>query len=333
MIFSVGVLVFNPFDDIYHMERIRKTIDSLLRAKNIYETKSLGNSVNIYLLGNESLTHSGDIGLGQRTKALLEEYSRSTHVLYKSWSKSMNVKGYNILLKKMYNDGADYISVFADDYIVPIDWFSSVSKEFKENIDFVMPATTFVAQTKLLVPFSIKKNWKLNYRGDDLLGVTSGVQFEDVDSLARKCRFYPTIKYFPAPSFETTVFSRRFIDIKGFLCDDYYSLFYNHDFFHDLKKNALNGVISRKSFVFHHGKGGTNALYKKEGDEKFVGSPVESFLRSDVDLFNSRTSSNIEYWWESSTTPPHRKMPTGLSAFSLVIMYSAYSFWKSLCPK
>lgn len=67
-------------------------------------------------------------------------------------------------------------------------------------------------------------------------------------------------------------------------------------------KSGVLGYISRKSFVFHYGKGGTSSLYKKTGDEKFSGSPVEKNLISDVDLYNKRNNTNAGYWWKKPAT-------------------------------
>ena len=294
---GIGILVFNPFDDEYHLERIQTCINSIIEAKDNY---IYNDEISIYVLENLSSPIGLKVdGVGPITRNWLDNNkSILKHEIV--YTNSMMVKGYNELLKIEYNDNCDYISVFADDYIMPNDWFNIILQKFKDNIKFVMSSTTFVAQKNLLIPFRIRKKWELNRRNNLIMGVNRFVTIEDINIISKKIRFLNDIKYIESPSFESTLFHRSIMNEIGFLDTNYYSLFFNFDYFRRITKHFGNvGIISGNSFVFHYGKGGTKALYKKEGDEKHKDSPVESYLISDVERYNKQYGSNVDYFWRN----------------------------------
>ena len=298
---GIGILVFNPFNDEKHLERIVTGINSFKRAFKYTKYKS-----KLIILLNESLVeHINLVGVGNRTKAIIEELVKDVknieiHSL--SYNNSM-VKGYNYLLKTLHQQReVKFLSVFADDYIVPINWIDTVISEFTiyKNADFLMPSTSYVTHKNLLVPFDELKSWNLDRRNGVKVGVKNGVKVEDIDNISSELQNINTIRYIPTPSFETTVFTRECIDKIGYLCEDYYFVFWNTEYFQRLMQKGTIGYISRKSFVFHYGKGGTTSLYNKTGDEKFEGSPVEKNLINDVNLYNKRNNKHTKYWWRKS---------------------------------
>ncbi|WP_290917594.1 hypothetical protein [Halodesulfovibrio sp.] len=298
---GVGVLIFNPFDDPFHLERVETGLKSLVEAALHSRTK-----VELLFLLNTSFAQGTIIpGVGPVTEALVKKLAKKHEFITVesySYSESMMVKGYNYILKKLHKSKKySYASVFADDYIVPIDWFNTVIEEFClfKDADFVMPSTSFVTHKNLLVPLGKHANWDYDVREETVVGVKSGVEQKHITDLAARFKTWRTIKYVHSPSFETTVFTADCLSRFGYLCDEYYSVFYNTEYFRNLVHRRANGYISRRAFVFHYGKGGTAALYKDKGDEKYEGSPAEEFLKRDVALFNLRNNEQVGFWWKN----------------------------------
>lgn len=319
--------------DENHLERIEKNIESVIRAcqHSKHFTKIT------IVLNNSIIEHLGLNGVGEKTKRLVKEMASKTSlditILSKDYNNSM-AKGYNYLLKYFHKKtNVNKICVFADDYIVPKDWVDIILDEFinHADADFIIPSTSFVAQKNLLIPFDIPNHWQTNevYNGN-VIGISSGVKIKDIDSISSQVRHEKTIRYFGPPSFETTVFKRSFIDRFGYLCDKYYSLFFNREFFEKAVKNGAKGYISRRSFVFHYGKGGTKAVHKGTGDEKFKGSPVERNLINDVDLYNKRNDKEIDYWWRNSAEgqSPVVKMPNNFKVRLIIFKYNLMNLLK-----
>jgi hypothetical protein len=332
--FAVGVLIYNPYDDEYHLERIMSCVRSLIAAAQAARQVS----VSLLLVPNMSEPLGQNIpGTGPETLKRLNDLASSAQASVKiephSYRDSMNVKGYNFILKRLFADESnDFISVFADDYIVPRDWFDVAFDELSKHTkaDFLIPATSFVAQANLLVPLTIKKHWQLNTEGEVVFGVTTGVTFEDVEEIARSCRSYPTIRFMPPPSFETAVFRRAFLEKHGFLHEDYYSLFYNTEYFDRALASGFTGVTSRRAFVFHHGKGATKAVFK-QGDEKFSKSPAERYLLNDIEIYNRRNNRDIKPWWTSGS-PVRVGKPSNMKIRLLMKKYELMS-WLTQYPQ
>lgn len=328
---GIGVLVFNPLDDENHLERVEKSIKSIIRS---CENSKYSSRVVIVL--NESIIeHLGIRGVGEKTKKLVNNIIKDTFLDLKILSKSYNnsmARGYNYLLKYFHKEtDVDKICVYADDYIIPKKWVDIILDEFNKfsDADFIMPSTTFVAQKNLFVPFKIPTHWEKNeIANGNVLGISNGVKIYDIDYISERLNSQRTIRYFAPPSFETTVFTRNFVDRYGYLCGDYYSLFFNREYFERSISRGAKGYISRKSFVFHYGKGGTKALYKETGDEKFAGSPVEINLINDVDLYNKRNNTNIAYWWRNQPNgqAPVIKIPCNFKIRLFVLKYNLLDF-------
>lgn len=164
-----------------------------------------------------------------------------------------------------------------------------------------MPSTTYVTQFNLHVPFCLQPSWALHKnQAGEIIGVTSGVTQEHVEDIANQVSNFRIIQFIEGIhrcSFETTVFKRELIESVGTPFGGYYSLFFSTEFFAKIANSGYIGGISRKSFVFHHEKGGTKSAFKKTGDGKYSDSPVESFLKNDVDLYNARNKANKTYFW------------------------------------
>ena len=300
--FALGILVFNPEDDPIHLEQIQNCLQSLcLAAESCVTQVELVIGINI-----SENPINGSKGMATQTKNFIESLERKYAFVCSillDYKDSMIAKGYNILLKHLYNQtNADYISVFADDYIVPYYWFNKVLSEFAKygDADFIMPSTSFVTHKNLLVPLKIREHWQpnINQQTGVLNGIHTGITIEEATEIANDCQGYRTIRFVPSVSFETTVFTRNYVERFGFLDDQYYSLFFNQEYVNDAVAKGAIGYISRKSFVFHYGKGGTGTVHKKTGDEKFSGSPVEFYLKRDVDYYNQKHGTDVKYWWQ-----------------------------------
>lgn len=304
MSIGIGVLVFNPLDDKNHLERITTCINSLINTMNASNKKA-----NLFILLNESFVDSiNKNGVGEKTKNTITGIAKKydfVEIMSISCENSM-AKGYNFILKHIHQhkNRFKFLSVFADDYIVSNNWIDIVFNEFLAHpkADFIMPSTSYVTHKNLLVPFDDFKHWDLDIRDGVRVGVKKNVAIEDINKISLSMNNFKTIKYTPSPSFETTVFDRNCLDKIGYLHEQYFSIFWNTEYFKRMIKSGVLGYISRKSFVFHYGKGGTSSLYKKTGDEKFSGSPVEKNLISDVDLYNKRNNTNAGYWWKKPAT-------------------------------
>ncbi len=298
---GIGVLIFNPQDDVMHLERIEKCITSLVSASNNTSKK-----VQLMFLMNMSVIGKPEVqGVGPATQSLVKRLSEKAKnkilIQERKSPHSMNVKHYAYLQSSLNDAGCAKVVVFADDYIVPIKWIDTVLNEFEEfpAADFITPSTSFVAQTNLIVPIKIKPKWQPSIYNNHVYGITSGISQEDVEEISQKVSSYPTIKYIPSPSFETTVFTNGFLKQHGYVDSRYFSIFYNTEYFKKALSKGAKGYISRKSYVFHYGKGGTAAVEKEKRDEKYKGSPVEKYLLKDIELYNKNTGSCIEPWWGS----------------------------------
>ena len=107
--FGIGVLIFNPLDDEFHLERINRCVSSLIRTIDYcsdIKTK-------LILLMNESFVPSiNKTGIGPNTKEMVEDLvtkgNIDCEIVFHSYKNSMNVKGYNFLLKKMAKEISPY---------------------------------------------------------------------------------------------------------------------------------------------------------------------------------------------------------------------------------
>lgn len=297
---GIGILIFNPLDDKFHLERIKTSLDSFIKAIN----KSKIDVKLEILLNNSFIEYVNLYGIGNKTKELVFGYNKYDfiNIVEDCWNNSMCI-GYNKLFKSLHSDkSVDFISIFADDYIVPTNWVNIIVSEFKENnADFIMPSTSYVTHKNLLVPFKEPKHWNLDIRDNIKVGVKNGVNIDDINNISDSLQNLKTIDYMPTASFESTIFKREILDKFGYLDDRYFSLFWNQEYITKLFMNGVKGKISRKAFVFHYGKGGTTALFNKIGDEKHENSPFEKYLKSDVDLYNQKNCNKVSYWWLDKT--------------------------------
>lgn len=334
--YSIGVLVYNPFDDEDHQRRISSCLVSLIDAADNFGRENV--YIHVLLNMSSPLGENSAPGVGHATKNLVNNLRgsyKNISIHEYSYKKSMNVKGYALLVECCLIDCADYISIFADDYVVPKNWFYIVNSEIsKHTPDYLTPSTTFVAQTNLLVPIKWNSFPNINYVVSDgvRIGVKSGVDSDTVESMAIPAKRCKTIVFTGPVCFETTVFKANVL-IKVRLCSEYYSLFYNIDLFLRIKAAGFKGVLSRKSFVFHYGKGATKAVYSS-GDEKYDSSPAYRFLLNDIDLFNRRNGTNIKKWWEGDK-PVRNTEYSYLHTQLLVIFYNLMSYVKKgvICGK
>ncbi len=333
--FGVGVLVFNPVDDPAHLERIQKCLSSIQVA--IESASGLNIKVHVGL-NHSQVDHLGVKGIGPKTQAWLDAFLSKHPDHFKATpfdEKNSLVYGYDFLLRGWKDQTeARRVVIFADDYILPRGWFSVVNREFSKrpDADFIMPSTCFVAQKNLLVPMKLPAHWEL-HRSEtgEPIGAKTGVTIDDVDRISRKAGLLPTIRFVGPPSFETTVFTRAFLERFGTLHTEYYSMLYDFDYIVGAVTKGAVGYISRKAFVFHHGKGGTAAAYKATRDEKYKGSPVEEKLAHDVDLYNRRNNAKVPYFWKSAGQgkAPQVAFPSNAQIFGMLAVYGALSFLKS----
>ncbi len=269
--------------------------------------------MNQTVVGNPAL-----LGVGRETERTVRQLLRSSDAQYSlmaaKFPDSMIVAPYHRLQQEMHKrDRCHKVVVFADDYIVPYSWIETVFAEFRryKYADFLTPSSVFIPQKDALVPLELKPEWKLAKQGERIVGVASGVSMEDVNRMARSHKDRKTIMHYRANSFETTVFTDRFLELNGHVHPHYFSIFYNHEYFQRAKRNKAVGVVSRRSFVFHYGKGGTASLYQETRNEKYKGSPVEKFLIRDMHLYNERNAKNADYFWQK----PMNKKAENISFF------------------
>lgn len=287
---GIGINVYNPTDDEDHLERIMSCITSLHTSCHTNEIRH-----KIVILLNKSE------GMGNKTERTIREFCMFTGITSIDWhGKNSLCECYNHLFTYLYNQtNCDYITVFADDYVVPTDWAKTVMENFEMAIDFQMPLTTYVPQQKLKQDIEPMKHWK-----DGVWGIYAGVTQEDVDeiteSIARSSdcflSYIPKTDWCNTNSVETTVFRREVFTKIGFLNTKYTYMLFNWDFYKRALKE-FGGYISNNNFVFHYGKGGTKAVHKETADEKYSGSTAEKDLQRDIDVWNAENNDNLQPWW------------------------------------
>jgi hypothetical protein len=301
--FYAGIFCFNPLDDPYHMERISNNISSICKAAKISKSR-----IKLVVSMNKSNIALLDLcGTGEKTENLIKKIqSEYGFDIIEYTGVNANSRGYNQLLMHGHQKtDAKKIVIFADDYIMPFFWFDMMSINFKKHKDayFIMPCTSYVAQKNLEMNIEEHPDWDIRVadKGDhkkwNYKTIYGGVKIEHINEIAKKFVKNNLINYSDPPSFETTVFKRELIDTVGYIHDEYFSCFYDNDYFKTIEKNKLSGMIARNCFIFHYGKGGTKALYKETADEKFKDSPVEHQLNKDIETWNKRWGHNIEPWW------------------------------------
>ena len=303
--FYGGIFVFNPLDDEYHLERIKNCITSICIAAsqskhNIKITVGLNKS--IVKVNNQEL-----IGVGKNTIDLIEKLKNEFNFnTIEHIGVNANSRGYDILLQYGHkNTDAKKIVIFADDYIMPNFWFDLMEIDFKLKQDayFLMPSTCFVAQENLKYEMEFHPEWDVRVaeKGDhkkwNVKTIYGGVKIEHINEIAKRFVNNGLIDYCEPPSFETTIFKRKLIDIVGYIHNEYYSCFYDNDYFKLITNQNLKGYIAKNCFIFHYGKGATKALYKETADEKYEESPVIHQLLSDIAVWNRRWNQNVKPWW------------------------------------
>ena len=303
--FYAGIFVFNPLDDESHLERIEKVITSVCLARN--KRSSCGCEVFVDVLLNKSIVDSGEVAVGPKTLELVSDLQDQHSFQVRNYTEENSCsRGYrNILSYGHTKTSAEYIVVFADDYIIPSFWFDKMVENFKNNEDasFMVASTCNVAQSNLINIFTPHPSWDVRVaeQGDhDRLNYETtyaGVEIEHIESIASSFLDYEIIPWSPPPSFETTVFKRNLLDEVGYILPDYYAIFYDTDYFNSIHESGAKGYIAKNCFAFHYGKGGTKSLYKKTADEKYVNSPYEDKLLSDINLWNSRSGNGVTPWW------------------------------------
>ena len=302
--FYAGVFVFNPLDDESHLERIEKNITSICIAQN-----SSPLSIFVEVLLNKSIVDNGGLGVGPQTQKLVDTLQDKYGFRVREFSGvNANSRGYRNLLEfGQKRTSADKIVVFADDYIIPSFWFDTMQEAFdkKKDAGFITPATCNVVQTNLINNFDPHPSWdiRVSPKGDhSRMGYETtykGVEIEHIEDIAKTFLSFEVIDFVPPPSFETTVFTRGLIEEVGFFPEEYYSTFYDNDYFRMIKEKEIKGYIAKNCFAFHYGKGGTKSFYKETADEKFIGSPVEHQLYSDIEVWNKRWGDSVSPWWGS----------------------------------
>lgn len=303
--FFSGIFVFNPLDDFYHLERIENNIISICEAA----TKSK-HKINIVVALNMSkIDVEGNLlfGVGKITIDLIENLKNKYNFsIIEHNGINACSHGYNLLLEYGHkNTDAKYISIFADDYIMPFFWYDIMYMNFASSKDafFMMPATCFVSQQNLKYDIEFMPEWDVRVaeKGDhnrwDIKTIYGGVKIEHINNIAKKFIHNNNIPYCDPPSFETTVFKRELIDTVGYIHNEYFSCFYDNDYFKLIQQKNLKGYIAKNCFIFHYGKGATKSLYKETADEKFEESPVINQLLSDISIWNKRWNQNVVPWW------------------------------------
>ena len=302
-----GVFVFNPLDDPYHMERIKNNLNSIILA-----AKKSKKRINLLISMNCSPVETPDgviSGVGTKTKDMIKYICKDAGIKTKEYREEISsacARGYNDLLIYGYNNtDAEKIVIFADDYIMPSFWFDMMSLNFDKNPEasFVMPITSYVSQDNLRVNIENHPNWDVRVapKGDhkkwNYQTIYGGVEIEHIEEISKKFIYDGVVGYLDPPSFETTMFKRELIEKVGFIHEEYFSCFYDSDYFNMIKSKGLKGVIARNCFIFHYGKGATKALYKETADEKYKNSPVEKLLLKDIEVWNKRNNQNVKPWW------------------------------------
>lgn len=299
--FYAGVFVFNPLDDECHLERIEKTITSICKAAEVSPL-----TITVDILLNKSVVHDGSLGVGLRTQELVKSLQSKYGFQIREYTKENScARGYRDLLSYGHDTGAKYIVVFADDYIIPSFWFDTMVSNFNRvgDASFITPATCNVVQTNLVNKFKPHPSWDVRVasKGDhnrlNYETTYAGVEIEHIESLASSFLNQQVVAYRPPPSFETTVFKKELLDSIGYFSPEYFAIFYNTDYFETIIRSGAKGYIAKNCFAFHYGKGGTKALHKETADEKYVNSPYEEKLMSDLNLWNKRTGRNVKPWW------------------------------------
>lgn len=303
--FFSGIFVFNPLDDELHMERIQNNITSICEAAKVTKCR-----IKVVVALNKSKIQVENKiinGVGAITNDLimnLQSLYNFEIIMYNGVN--ANSRGYNLLLKYGHqNTDAKYITIFADDYIMPNFWYDMMNINFKyhKDADFMMPATCFVAQENLRYNIDFMPEWDVRVaeKGDhkrlNIKTIYGGVKIEHINSIAKQFINNTNIPFYNPPSFETTVFKRELIDIVGYIHHEYFSCFYDNDYFKMIEQKKLKGYIAKNCFIFHYGKGATKALYKETADEKFEESPVIDELNSDIAVWNRRWGQNVRPWW------------------------------------
>ena len=293
---GIGVLCFNPFDDKDHLKRIDRCLRSLLGAIHRAKCKT-----KFVVLLNQSVVGRPEMpGVGPKTKQLIYRLLAASDIDYlikERRSPNSNVRHYSTLQQHLHaKEHCQKVVVFADDYIVPTNWIQTILTEFKRHpkVDYLTPSTVFVPQEQILVPLTIKPDWKVvKQHNGEIIGIKHGVSIDDVNAISHSLRKERTLRTKVGQSFETTIFTRQFLDKYGYVDPHYFFIHYNNEYFFKAHASGARGIISRRAFVFHHGKGGTASYYRKTRDEKYKGSPAEALLVRDVRRFNKKNNTNM----------------------------------------
>ena len=323
---GIGILVFNPNDDSKHLERIGCCLSSIVNTVgNTNKSATIACVLNQTVIGDDKLC-----GTGPKTTALVNKLLKQAQcdvsITKRKISTSMNVNHYSYLQEFLHrNKKCNKVVIFADDYIVPSNWLNIIFNEFNryKDADFIMPSSSYGAKSNLLVPFDVKPSWDCYKIEGSTVGIHGGVSIKDVDEIAQKLARKKTIRYIPPASFETTVFTDSFLNRFGYLYKNYFSIFYDTEYFAVACANGAKGYISRKSFIFHYGKGGTAARYK-DRDEKYKGSPSEKYLLNDIKLYNKRNGGSIAPWWSEKSGKPAVDKPLGNKEIETLIMQNNF---------
>jgi hypothetical protein len=301
--YFVGIFIFNPLDDPYHLERIETCIDSTIKA-----AKKFKKTVRLALCLNKSKVQGEEIiGIGPETLKMIDQKIEKFNLEKLDYTAINScAKGYNYILKHGYNNTkAKKIVILADDYIMPYFWFYLIDKNFEKYQDasFMMPCTSFVSQQNLKIDIEYHKDWDVRVAEKGYQNATQyktifgGVKQQHIDEIAMKCLNNTVVPFSSPPSFETTVFKRELVKKVGFIEEGYSQIFYDNDYFNKIKNNNLKGYIAKNCFIFHYGKGGTKSFHKETADEKYINSPVENLLLKDIEIWNERTGQNVKPWW------------------------------------
>lgn len=308
---GLGVLVFNPYDDEEHLQRIEHCLQSLINAIHHNNQK-----VKLFVLMNRTVIGKNIEGVGRQTRHTVTELLKSSatdnRLVAAQFPNSMDVAPYHRLQTELHRkDKCKKVVVFADDYIIPHSWIETVFTEFRrhKHAEFLTPASIFVPQQDLLVPVELKPKWKVVKQDGRVVGIAGGVSGEDVENIAMEHKNKKAIRHFNGNSFETTVWTDLFLSHYGYIYPHYFSIWYNNEYFDRAKHSGARGIISYSCFVFHYGKGGTSALYRETRDEKYEGSPAEKYLIRDVDMYNKRNAQHIGYWWQQPTYKRNKNIP------------------------
>ena len=308
---SAGILIFNPLDDPYHLERIERDICSIADAA-IYSK----HSIHLMLCPNMSPVLGTDnpntVGVGDKTRALITKLSTQYNLPIHNYTGDNGAaKGYRFIQEYLYTKTkGKNIVVFADDYIMPTEWFDKMMDNMDKHpeFSFMVPSTSFVCQEQLTEDIEIDyhPDWDVRVapKGDHkkwgYKTIYGGVTVDHINDLYKKHAHLPVIQFWGAPSFETTIFNREYMDEIGLIHERYYSQWYDNDYFMLGFNKGKIGGIAKNAFIFHYGKGGTKALYKDTADQKYQESPVIHFMENDIKVWNERWGQNRESQWGSA---------------------------------